>query len=134
MELNFYIYIMFLVVLLILVVKEIHDSRCWYWYYDTGKDGRDACLEENKDVVLLPSDVPIDAIKYVDLNPPARAWIRRYFTALAKETLGRVRGKYSGALKVPDSELTMDYSSLQTEGVDEKSKLIEELTGRLRKT
>ena len=67
----------------------------------------------------------------MDLNPPAKAWIRRYFTALAKETLGRVRGKYSGALKVPDSELTMDYSSLQTEGIDEKSKLTEELTSRL---
>tara|TARA_R110001583_G_scaffold124346_1_gene275809 strand:- start:339 stop:1463 length:1125 start_codon:yes stop_codon:yes gene_type:complete len=111
--------------------REIHDSKCWYWYYDTGKDGRDACLEANKDVVLLPSDVPIESIKYVDLNPPAKAWIRRYFTALAKETLGRVRGKYSGALKVPDSELTMDYSSLQTEGIDEKSKLTEELTSRL---
>jgi|TARA_R110000796_G_scaffold74_13_gene313 hypothetical protein len=110
---------------------KVHDSRCWYWYYDTGKDGRDACLAENSDVVLLPSDVPIESIKYVDLNPPARAWIRRYFTALAKETLGRVRGKYSGALKVPDSELTMDYSSLQSEGIDEKSKLIEELTSRL---
>ena len=110
---------------------DVNDSRVWYWYYDTGKDGRDACLAENSDVVLLPSDVPIESIKYVDLNPPARAWIRRYFTALAKETLGRVRGKYSGALKVPDSELTMDYSSLQSEGIDEKSKLIEELTSRL---
>ena len=32
-------------------------------------------------------------------------------------------------MKTPDSELTMDYQSLATEGKDEKTKLIEELIG-----
>ena len=40
----------------------------------------------------------------------------------AKETLSKVRGKFSGNIKTPDSELTMDYQSLATEGKDEKSK------------
>jgi hypothetical protein len=52
-------------------------------------------------------------------------------TAYAKETLGRVRGKFSGNLKTPDSELQMDYVSLQTEAKDEKTKLEEELKLRL---
>ena len=109
---------------------DVNDSRVWYWYYDTNEN-RDKCLDENPDVVRLPSDAPLDAIQWSALNPPAQAWVRRYFTALAKETLGRVRGKFSGALKVPDADLTMDYSSLQSEGIDEKAKLIEELTLRL---
>jgi hypothetical protein len=40
-----------------------------------------------------------------------RQWVRRWFTAYCKETLARVRGKFSGNLKTPDSELTMDYTS-----------------------
>ena len=45
--------------------------------------------------------------------------------------LGRVRGKFGGSLKTPDSELTMEYDSLLTESKDEVAKLIEELTARL---
>ena len=103
----------------------------WYWYYDTEGADRDACLKNNPDIIKLPSDVPFDEIDWVDLNNPSQQWVRRYFTGYVKETLGRVRGKYSGNLKVPDSELTMDYTSLLTEGKDEKEKLITELMARL---
>ena len=58
-------------------------------------------------------------------------WIRRYLTALFKESLGRVRGKFQGALKVPDAELTMDYDSLLNEGKEEQLKLLEQLDLRL---
>jgi hypothetical protein len=63
------------------------------------------------------------------LNVPGQQWVRRWFTAYCKETLARVRGKYSGNLKTPDSEITMDYTSLLTEAKDEKTKLLEELIG-----
>tara|TARA_R110000824_G_scaffold74599_4_gene189533 strand:+ start:3187 stop:4305 length:1119 start_codon:yes stop_codon:yes gene_type:complete len=109
---------------------EMNNSRVWYWYYDIDGDVDD-CYKQNPDIIRIPSDVPLEDIEWYELNPPARAWVRRYFTAMAKETLGRVRGKFSGALKVPDSELTMDYSSLSSEAIDEKSKLIEELIARL---
>ncbi len=111
--------------------SEINGARVWYWYYDVNPDNVNDCLAQNKDIIRVPSDAPISDIEWIDLNSPARAWVRRYFTALAKETLGRVRGKFSGALKVPDSELTMDYSSLFSESQDEKTKLTEELMGRL---
>ena len=65
------------------------------------------------------------------MNVPGQQWVRRWFTAYAKETLARVRGKYSGNLKTPDSEIIMDYQILQTEAKDEKSKLEEELKLRL---
>jgi hypothetical protein len=106
-----------------------NSHRVWYWYYDTYD--RDDCLAANPDVVKLPSDVTLENLRWAQLNSPAQTWVRRWFTAYVKETLGRVRGKYSGDLKTPDSELKMDYDSLLTEAKDEKSKLIEELLQRL---
>jgi hypothetical protein len=104
-----------------------HRHRVWYWYYET--NDREDCLSKNPDIVRLPSDIPLDKLRWDKLNNPAQTWVRRWFTAYCKETLARVRGKYSGNLKTPDSELTMDYASLATEGKDEKTKLIEELIG-----
>ena len=108
---------------------SLMNGRVWYWYYDTSQGDRDKCLNDNPDIIKLPSDVPFDNLAWVDLNNPAQQWVRRWFIAYCKETLARVRGKYSGNLKTPDSELTMDYTSLSTEAKDEKSKLIEELIG-----
>ena len=108
---------------------ELMKGKVWYWYYDVGPDDRDKCLKNNPEIIKMPSDVPLDKMSWVDLNNPAQQWVRRYFIATCKETLGRVRGKFSGNIKTPDSELTMDYQSLLTEGKDEKMKLIEELTG-----
>jgi hypothetical protein len=108
-----------------------NQQRVWYWYYDSGPGNRNECLEENKDIILLPSDVDLEEMTYTRLNPPAQAWVRRYFFAKAKEMLGRVRGKFSGNLKTPDAELTMEYDSLLSESKDEVAKLVEELTTRL---
>jgi len=104
-------------------------GKVWYWYYDVDGPDRDKCLKDNPDIIKLPSDVPFNKIDWVDLNNPAQVWVRRWFFAYAKETLSRVRGKFSGNIKTPDSELTMDYQSLATEAKDEKTKLIEELIG-----
>jgi hypothetical protein len=101
----------------------------WYWYYDVEPDSRADCLKNNPDIIKLPTDVPIEELTWTDINVPGQQWVRRWFTAYCKETLARVRGKYSGNLKTPDSEITMDYQSLLTEAKDEKTKLIEELIG-----
>jgi hypothetical protein len=108
---------------------EMSNHQVWYWYYDTTDGDRDKCLADNPDIVLLPSDVPFDKLSWYKLNNPAQVWVRRWFTAYCKETLARVRGKFSGSLKTPDGDLTMDYATLATEGKDEKAKLIEELIG-----
>ena len=110
---------------------QMNNERIWYWYYDSGPENRDDCLAANKDIVLLPSDVTLDEMTFMELNPPAQAWVRRYFFAKAKEMLGRVRGKFSGNLKTPDSELTMEYADLLSESKDEIAKLVEELMSRL---
>ena len=109
--------------------NELMQGRVWYWYYDTSQGDRDKCLADNPDIIKLPSDVPYDQLSWDDLNNPAQIWVRRWFTAYCKETLARVRGKFSGSLKTPDADLTMDYTSLATEAKDEKTKLIDELIG-----
>jgi hypothetical protein len=109
--------------------NEYVGKAVWYWYYDVEPDSRADCLKNNPDIIKLPTDVPIEELTWTDLNVPGQQWVRRWFTAYCKETLARVRGKYSGNLKTPDTEITMDYQSLLTEAKDEKSKLIEELIG-----
>jgi hypothetical protein len=109
--------------------SELAKGQVWYWYYDTTDGDRDQCLKDNPDIIKLPSDVPFEKISWYELNNPAQIWIRRWFTAYCKETLSRVRGKFSGSLKTPDGDLTMDYAALSTEAKDEKTKLIEELIG-----
>lgn len=106
-----------------------HRHRVWYWYYET--NDREDCLSKNPDIVRLPSDIPLDKLRWDKLNNPAQTWVRRWFTAYCKETLARVRGKYSGNLKTPDSELTLEYTTLQSEAKDEKVMLWEELKTRL---
>jgi hypothetical protein len=109
--------------------SSLMQGKVWYWYYDTSQGDRDKCLADNPDIILLPSDVPYNKLSWYKLNNPAQVWVRRWFIAYCKETLARVRGKFSGSLKTPDGDLTMDYATLATEGKDEKTKLIEELIG-----
>lgn len=105
------------------------NNKVWYWYYDTMD--RDTCLDKNKDVIKLPSDVETEILTWDALNKPAQNWVRKYLIAFAKEGLARIWGKFSGDLQVPDSPVKLDYTSLLTEAKDEKSKLVEELMLRL---
>lgn len=109
--------------------STLMKGKVWYWYYDTEGSDRDKCLADNPDIIKMPSDVPFDKMSWEDLNNPAQVWVRRWFIAYCKETLSKVRGKFSGNLKAPDGDLTMDYQSLATEAKDEKTKLIDELIG-----
>ena len=111
---------------------NVGGARVWYWYYETTSDeDRQRCLNANKDIVKLPSDVPIDVVDFTELNTPSKQWVRDWFTALCKETLGRVRGKFGGALGVTDAEVTMDYESLLSESREDRTQLLERLNTRL---
>jgi hypothetical protein len=106
-----------------------NNFKVWYWYYETMD--RDTCLDKNKDVIKLPSDVDTEQLTWDTLNKPAQNWVRKYLIAYAKEGLARIWGKFSGDLQVPDSQVKLDYSSLLTEAKDERMKLVEELMQRL---
>ena len=112
--------------------NTVTGSKVWYHYYETTSDEeKQRCLNDNKDIIKLPSDVPIDVVSYSELNSPAKQWVREYLTAKSMEVLGRVRGKFGGALGVTDSEVTMDYESLLSEATAIKEKLFTRLQERL---
>lgn len=102
--------------------KHYSGRKVWYWYYDTTGTDREKCLQENEDVVRLPSDPPADVLKWQDMNDPARKQIRDLLIAKVKMVIGGIRGFYSGELGVAEKQLTMDYRHL----LDEGTKLKEE--------
>ncbi len=62
------------------------------------------------------SNMPIDKQEKIE-----DAWIKKYFFALCKETLGRIRGKFGGAIPVPGTDLKLDYESLLLESERERA-------------
>jgi hypothetical protein len=110
----------------------VNGSKVWYHYYETtSEEERTRCLNDNKDIVKLPSDVPVDVADYTSLNTPSKQWVRDWTLALSKETLGRVRGKFGGALGATDAEVTMDYDSLLSEAKEDFDTLRTRLNERL---
>ena len=80
-----------------------------------------------------PSDVPYNNLTYCKINQPGKQWIKKYFLALCKETLGRILQKYN-TLPIPGGEVTLDGAELRSEAEKEKSDLIENLRNMLEKT
>lgn len=95
--------------------KHYEGRKVWYWYYDT-KGDRDKCLEENSDIIKLPSDPPTSILQWSNLNDVARQQIRNLLIAKVKMVIGGIRGFYTGELGVTEKQLTMDYRHLLEEG------------------
>ena len=107
----------------------------WYTYYDiTGKNDDEftQCLIDNKDDVLItPDQVPLNKMRYELMNEPTQQTIRQLLVAEAMITLGIIRGTYSGAVKIPEAEMQMDYNMLLDQGKQEKDRVLTELKERL---
>ena len=104
----------------------------WYTYYDVSSaDDADACRMANPDVIISPDQIPLADIDISMLNGTTKTIIRQLFIAKAKETLGNVRGTFSGKVMIPQAELTMDYNMLITQGQKEYDKTMENLMKRL---
>jgi hypothetical protein len=107
----------------------------WYTYYDiSGKDDDELtqCLIDNKDDVLItPDQVPLNKMRYELMNEPTQQTIRQLLVAEAMITLGIIRGTYSGAVKIPEAEMQMDYNMLLDQGKQEKDRVLTELKERL---
>lgn len=104
----------------------------WYTYYDVSGGDVDECMLENKDdVIITPDQVPLDKMRYELMNNPTQQIIRRLLVAEAKILLGIIRGTYSGAVKIPEAEMQMDYNMLLEQGKSEKETVLNELKERL---
>jgi len=80
-----------------------------------------------------PSNVPYSNIQYAYINSVGRQWIKKYFLATCKISLGGIRGKYPN-IPIPNAEVSLDGESLRSEGINEREKLIEELRDFLDKS
>lgn len=76
------------------------------------------------------SNVPYANPTYTQINAPGRYWIYEYAAAIAKETLGYIRGKYN-TIPIPGDNVTLNQSDLLTDARSEKTALIEKLRGDL---
>lgn len=104
----------------------------WYTYYDTSDGSEDECmLYHADDVILSPDQVPIETMQYDFLNEPAKVIVRQLLIAKAKQTLGLIRGKFSGKVNIPQAEMTMDYQMLIQQGKEEYDAAMEALMKRL---
>jgi hypothetical protein len=81
-------------------------------------------------VVSDYSNIPYQNLVYSNVNEVGKQWIRKYFLACCKETLGIVRQKYS-TIPIPGGEVTLDGSELRQEAQQEKEGLITELRENL---
>ena len=70
-------------------------------------------------------------MQYQFLNDPAKVVVRQLLIAKAKQTLGLIRGKFSGKVNIPQAEMTMDYQMLAQQGKEEYDAAMEALMKRL---
>jgi hypothetical protein len=79
------------------------------------------------------SNVPFGNIQYSALNSIGKHWIRRMTVALAKEVLGRIRGKMQ-TIPIPNGDLQLDGNELITDAKAEQDNLRSELKELLEDT
>lgn len=105
----------------------------WYTYYDTvsEEDEADCMRYHADDVILSPDQVPMEKMDYAFLNEPTKVIVRQILTARAKQTLGLIRGKFSGKVSIPQAEMTMDYAMLIQQGDAEYQRTMDALEKRL---
>ncbi len=77
-------------------------------------------------VVSDYSNVPYVKPIYGQINEPGRQWIRNYFLACCKETLGNIRSKYQ-TIPIPNGETTLDGPELRQSAQEMKTALLENL-------
>lgn len=110
--------------------SSIFYSGVWIEYIFEEQKSNDALLFGNtaliNGAISDASNIPYTYQQYSSINDMGRAWIIKYATALAKEMLGFVRGKYS-SVPIPNSEVTLNGSELVSQGQSEKDALIGQL-------
>lgn len=70
---------------------------------------------------------------YSQINASGRYWIMQYTSALAKEMLGLIRGKYT-TIEIPGAQTTLNQADLLSQAKAEQVALLEKLRGDLEAT
>jgi len=112
-------------------------GKVWFEYYveaDRNNPLRNNDHGSNGSGVISDySNVPLTNLTYKEINSVGKQWIWKYAAALAKELLGAIRSKYS-SIPIPNSEISLDGSTLKSEAASEKEQLITQLRETLEAT
>lgn len=101
-----------------------------YFDYIVEKDRIAASAMSGSNLISDYSNIPYKNLVYGNVNEVGKQWIRKYFLALCKETLGLIRQKYS-TLPIPGAEVSLDGAELRQEAQQEKEALITEIRENL---
>ena len=101
-----------------------------YINYITVEDRAQQLFNAGSNTIGDFSNASYELHEYNKINPAGRQWINKYTLALAKETLGNIRNKYS-AVPIPTAEMTLNGADLVTQGQAERDALIEQLRENL---
>jgi hypothetical protein len=105
-------------------------DKVWFEFIYEEEKAKDALLFGNSALITGAvsdaSNIPYTYQTYSTINDMGRSWIFKYGSAVAKEMLGYVRGKYS-TIPIPNSEVTLNASDLLSAAQSEKTALVEEL-------
>lgn len=113
---------------------QLKDCYCWYTYYET--DGSSSattqCMIENKDDVLVtPDQVPLDDMQFELMNNPTQQIIRQLFIAECFITLALIRGTFDGTVRIPNSEMHLNFEIFLETGKADKERALTNLKERL---
>jgi hypothetical protein len=130
---------------------QMTPGAVYYHYYDTIGVGGNSSLSgynanpdytggtdyfgnvsQGNGLVSGPSDAKLYNLTYSELNDPAKFWVKKFAQALAKETLGLMRGKFD-RLTIPDAEVTLNGDTLITQAKADMEYLRTELKDKLEK-
>jgi len=70
--------------------------------------------------------LPFQNVPYANINAIGKQWIRRFALALAKETLGQIRGKFA-VVPIPGENVTLNAADLLGQAKEEQTALRTEL-------
>lgn len=111
----------------------LYKCYVWYTYYDVNPTNADECAKNNTDVLLSPDQVPLNKMDYAYFNEPTKALVRQLLIGHAAETLGLIRGKFSGQIGMLNNQLTLDYNTLISMGQKAQETALNELKERLQR-
>ena len=103
-----------------------YGFKLWFEYILEQDRLADTLSASGSNVVSDYSNVPYVQPIYNKINEPGRQWIREYFLACCKETLGMIRQKYQ-TIPIPNGEVTLDGAELRQEAQTQKDALLENL-------
>lgn len=117
------------------VTDPYRRGRLWFEYSKVSEETNPfrGPYSGSTNLITNMGNVPYTNPVYSQINAPGRYWIYEYAAALAKETLGYVRGKYQN-IPIPGEITTLNGDALLSDARNEKEKLIEKLREDLDKT